>query len=479
MDRRQFILASAALAVGPAWARPQGTGDLTLDLEIVRQAVAIHPGARRYLDAAQLSALQTDFEAEYRAAAGLDGRFLALSRLLAGLKCGHTHVNFYNQSDAVDATLLDRRTRLPFLFVWVDGRMIVTEDHSGSGMLTRGTEILSIDGRAAGRLLAEMTPLMRADGANDAKRRNLLSTPGGERHPTFDVFQSVMFPPGEHGFVLTYRRPDGRRGTMGLQPVDLAGRRAMSPPEPPGDEPLWDWTMRPDGVAVLTMPTWVVYRGSWDWRGWLIERLDGLAGARGLIVDIRGCEGGLSCGDPILARLTDRDLILGDYQPRVRFQRSPPEMDPYFETWSEDARTIGMQGVDVGDGFFGYSPERLLDRIVAAGPRIPVRTAVLMDASNSSATFFFTARIKRFGLARLFGEPSGGNLRGINAGQVFFVRLPGSGLEFDLPLIGNFATSPQPDLGVAPDVRVAATARDIAEARDPVLAAAMAWIRTA
>ncbi|MBU1347250.1 MAG: peptidase S41 [Alphaproteobacteria bacterium] len=481
MHRRQLILGGAALALGtgPALSAPVTARDLSLDLEIVRQAVSIHPGARRYLDESQLRAAQAGFEAAYQSAESLDGRFIALSQFLARLRCGHTQVNFYNQSRAVEADLLDRRTRLPFLFVWMDGAMIVTADHSGSRRLDPGTEILTVNGHPAGRILAEMMPYMRADGSNDGKRRDLLSVPGGEYHPTFDVFQSVFFPPLEGSFALTFRRPNGMTETVRVAAVDLNARRAMTPPPPPDDQPLWDWSVRPDGVVVLTMPTWVVYRGSWDWRGWLIERLDGLGDASGLIIDIRGCEGGLSCGDPILARLSNQDLILDDYEPRVRFRRSPPEMDAYFEAYDPESRTLGMQGVDVGDGFIGYPPARPADRIAAAGPRIPVRTAVLMDAANSSATFFFTARLKRLGLARLFGETSGGNLKGINAGQIFFVRLPGSGLEFDLPLVGNFPTSLQPDEGVAPDVRITCSAQDIAAGRDPVLSAAVDWIQRA
>ena len=77
---------------------------------------------------------------------------------------------------------------------------------------------------------------------------------------------------------------------------------------------------------------------------------------------------------------------------------------------------------------------------------------------------------------RLFGEPSGGNLRGINGNGYFFVRLPGSGLEFDIPIIGNFAVTPQPDRGVLPDVTVKPTIADIASGRDPCLAAARGWI---
>lgn len=44
---------------------------------------------------------------------------------------------------------------------------------------------------------------------------------------------------------------------------------------------------------------------------------------------------------------------------------------------------------------------------------------------------------------RRVGEQSGGNLRGVNASRYFVVRLLGSGLKLDIPIIENFRKSPQ------------------------------------
>lgn len=55
-------------------------------------------------------------------------------------------------------------------------------------------------------------------------------------------------------------------------------------------------------------------------------------------------------------------------------------------------------------------------------------------------------------------------------------KLPASGLEFDLPLVGYFATTPQPDAGLDPDVRVASSAADIAKGHDRALASAVDWV---
>ena len=98
---------------------------------------------------------------------------------------------------------------------------------------------------------------------------------------------------------------------------------------------------------------------------------------------------------------------------------------------------------------------------------------VLVDGSNSSATFGFAQRVQQDRLGTLVGEPTGGNRRGINGGAFFFVRLPHSGLEFDLPLMGYFPPTPQPDAGLLPDVLRLPTVADVAQGRDPALREAL------
>jgi hypothetical protein len=86
--------------------------------------------------------------------------------------------------------------------------------------------------------------------------------------------------------------------------------------------------------------------------------------------------------------------------------------------------------------------------------------------------------VQRRRLGTLVGQPTGGNQRGITGGAFFFLRLPKTGIEVDVPLIGQFpvaATLP-PDAGLAPDVLVRPTIEDIASGRDAELEAVLARI---
>jgi C-terminal processing protease CtpA/Prc len=253
-------------------------------------------------------------------------------------------------------------------------------------------------------------------------------------------------------------------------------QKAMTATGPEKDGALWDWQVRRDGAAVLTMPGWAVWNSKWDWKSWLDDRLDNLAGSKGLIVDLRDNEGGADCGDAILARLITKTYVPSAWQQRLRFRRSPAELDKYLDTWDDSFRSLGINAKPLEDGFYLRPAADDLLAIEPSPKRLGVPMVVLTSPVNSSATFQFASNVRALGAGRLVGGRTGGNQRGINGGCFFFVRLPGSGLEFDLPLVGYFATHRQPDAGLIPDYEVMTTSRDLAAGRDPILERAAALV---
>lgn len=483
INRRQMLAAlstSAALAAMPVAARAADTPTakgLRGDIAILREALTLHPGLYRYNSPAQIDARIAQLEAAFVAAPGLEVRYLLVSKFLATIRCGHSYCNFLNQKKGVATTLFDRPTRLPFHFRWIDGAMVVT-DHGGSE-LPRGTEVLAVNDVMPRAMLARLMPYARADGHNDAKRVSLLEVRGNDTIEFFDVFHGLVFGAplgGVHRIVA--RLPDGRRITVELPAIGLGQRRDQTIAQKYQDgRPVWDWTMRSDGVVVLTMPSWALYDSKWDWRRWLDTRLDSLTGAKGLIVDLRENEGGQDCGDLILARLIGTPIVAPSAERRVRFQRTPPSLDRYLDTWDDSFRTLGVGAQPSTDGFYVLQGERGDSSIRPSGRRLELPVAALVGPANSSATFQFAENARRSGRVRLFGAPTGGNRRGINGGCFFFVRLPTSGIEFDLPLIGYFRRNPEPDAGIIPDVIVVPSIDDVVVGRDPVMGRATNWLR--
>lgn len=446
------------------------------DLAVLREAMAIHPGLHRYLSPAAVERNLATFARDYARAEGLDQRYLALSRFLTTLRCGHSYANFFNQSAAVTKALFDGPTRLPFHFVWLGRDMVVLADHSGTGALPRGTRVLAVNGLPAGALLDRLLPYTRADGHNDAKRRSLLGVRGAEEIEYFDVFQGLLFPPSGGVHRLAVAPPGGAVRTIEVPAIDAAARRAaMSQVPETSDKSRWTYRVRPDGVAVLDMPGWAMYNSKWDWRRWLADRLDDANGTRGLVIDLRMNEGGDDCGDPILARLIDHDLSGWGFAGRLRFREVSAALRPHVTTWDKSFYSMGVGGADLGGGWIARPDDGAAMLIQPDSRRLKVPVAALIGPANSSATFGFASAARLSGKIRLFGEPTGGNRRGINGGAFLFTTLPGSGIEFDLPLVGYFPSQPQPDAGLVPDVTVPMTARAIAAGTDPALDAAAAW----
>jgi hypothetical protein len=480
MDRRSFLKAGAASSL----ASLSGTGlaltaisrqDLVGDVAILREAIKLHPGLYRYNSSSQIQARLEAFEREWLSVPDVDGRYLALSRFTAQIRCGHSYANFFNQKKAVQSQLFDRPTRLPFHFVWIGNEMTVTSDSTGT--LPRGTVIQWLNGQTPVQIRNTLLPYVRADGSNNAKCVSLLEVRGDDTIETFDVLQGLLAPPrgGEH--VIEARLPTGQVKKLGMPAIGLAARqKAMTGNNPESDVALWDWHVRHDGTAVLTMPGWAVWNSKWDWKAWLDDRLDSLAGSKGLVVDLRDNEGGADCGDAILARVISNTYVPSAWQQRLRFRRTPAKLDKYLDTWDVSFRSLGANAKPLSDGFYLRPAADDQLAIEPSPKRLGVPMVVLTSPVNSSATFQFASNVRALGAGRLVGGQTGGNQRGINGGCFFFVRLPASGLEFDLPLVGYFATSRQPDAGLIPDYEVTTTSRDLAAGRDPILGRAVALL---
>jgi C-terminal processing protease CtpA/Prc len=166
----------------------------------------------------------------------------------------------------------------------------------------------------------------------------------------------------------------------------------------------------------------------------------------------------------------------------VKFQTVPNDLSPtLLDTWDQSFRKLGEGARAVGNGFYALAEPTdgsgSDSTIQPQGPRFRGRVAVLTDAANSSATYGFARRVQAARLGTIVGGETGGNRRGINGGAYFFVRLPESGLEADLPLIGYFPPGRLPDRGVLPDVPVPVTLASIRAGGDPALDRALRVVR--
>ena len=485
--RGRALLLCAGLALGAA--APVDRDGSHADVLMLRAALeSLHPGLYRYMTPAQEDAAVAELDRALQAATTPQLAYLALSAFAAKIRCGHTYANPLNQPDATLAMLSGGQDRVPFTFRWLGQRMIVTQDFTPDHALPCGTAILSINGIPAASILSALLPFSRADGGNAARRVANLSVSLAGRYEAFDILFPMVFPQTSPVMRIEASLPDGTGRSADLAALtDSQRAAAFQSRQASGGAPLFSWRYLPDGAAVLGMPSWSLYNSTWDWASWLDARLQEAASRRSplLVVDLRGNEGGDDVGDRILSHLVTHETTLTQYKPLVRARQVPAALNTYLHTWDNSFRNWGQAAralpapwptaPDVpylalqrdGDNAAG---ERTIH---PAGTVFSGRVAVLTDSSVSSATFLFAQAVQRLHLGVLVGEPTGGNQRGINGGAFFFLVLPHTQLELDLPLIGMFPASAQPDAGLTPDLPVLPTQADIIAGRDPVLARAL------
>lgn len=482
-------------AAGPEAAQPWqerlpviAAEDLKRDVDVLESTyAALHPGLNRYLDDAGLAAAYVELRETLSEPTRLDRALLAYSRFAARIRCGHTYTNFFNQNEAVQKALFEH-PRVPFLFRWIDGEMVITRDLGSGADLEPGTRIVELDGVPPGKLLAAMMPYARADGGNDHKRVASLQRSGGTRYEAFDIYYPLLYPRTVADTArIRFVAPGARRAraaTIRKLPysADAVPVRATAVAQK-NDSPLgWSLSFPRPSVAVVTMPGWEVFKHEdWDWQAFIDRLFVDITAreARDLVIDLRGNEGGGNVGAALLERMVDAPTPLPISTRSVRYRRVPDALRPSLSTWDDSFYDWGERAVDAGNGVYRltkYDTGAAGIVIAPKAPRYAGRVWVVVGSDNSSATFEFAQTVQLRKLGTLVGEPTGGNQRGINGGAFFFMTLPGSGIELDVPLIAQFAETPMPDAGLLPDVPARASAESIAAGRDVALEAIFARI---
>ena len=485
------LAAAAADSAAPKNAPPRAdtvipAHGLQDDAALLREAFeTLHPGLRRYLSPAKLDAAFHVLDVEFTTDRTLGEAYRAFSEFTARIRCGHTWPNFTNQSKDVEHALL-QGPRVPFTFRWIDEKMVITHAFTRASQLPPGTEVLSLDGNPARKVLWTLMTIARADGANDGKRMSTLEVTGESRYEAFDVYYPRFFEMRQDSITVLVRRPGAKtREEMQLALLPFEKRDALMAERrhdaPAGTTPIWSHEWNDARTMVLRMPTWATYDSQWDWKADLTKTFDELAERRGttLIVDLRGNEGGTDeVGRELLARIATAPIRVESLDRKLRYRKVPDGLLPHLTTWDPAFKDWGNSVMEVGDGFYRKIQNTAVDdQVKPAANAFGGDVYVLVGAANSSATFQFAEAAQRSGRAKLVGQTTGGNQNGINGGAFFFLKLPNSGIEIDLPLIGYFPLMPRPDRGIDPDIPVRPSVDAIVRGADAEMEVVGDWMK--
>ena len=489
-DRRQTLKSIAlaplvglvGLGVGTAAAQggPSGAGvgatlgaaDAQRDLRILQRAfTALHPGLYRYATPEQIAAAFEQAQAAVSQGCSRAELYLQASRLAAEVCCGHTWASAYNQRQDLVEHLFARADKLPLTLRWVEDRALVTG--SAADGLSAGSELLAIDGRPVADIRDALLPLLRADGRHaGARLKRLSQLDSGPNGGAMDRLFPLRFAPREGRYTLTVRE----RGNAGIRtPVvaatTTAARDMLLPP------PRTDWSLRIDGdTGLLTLPTFAFWRSDFKPEPFLRQAFAALAGVPLLIIDQRSHEGGDDAiGRLLLSHLLRAPLQLPGYRVESAYERVPYALARYLDTW--DFGFFDRTGqVSKGAGRNWLLPDSAGTSTEPVVAPYAGRTVVLVGPQNSSAGFLFARDVQRSGAATLLGQSTGGNLRGLNGGQIAWINLPASGVGVDIPLLASVAPGDPPDADVVPEVQVPPRWSDAVAGIDTEMVAARALV---
>jgi Peptidase family S41 len=444
---------------------------------------ALHPALTKYKTQAEMDAAFAAFEARGNAAKTPAEMYLAATELAAAIRCGHTWTNVLNQQREARAALLDAANKLPFTLTQAENRWLVLA--SADAQVKAGDEVMALGGLPARDIAARMMPYLRADGSSDGKRVRQLN------HDRFDFSQMdivwpLLVPPQLGAYSVALKR-EGRELSASVNAFTLDARKKAFAAQGIV-EPSDAWTFRIDAArnaGVLSLPTFSFWRSKFDWKAFLKESFAELNAKRipNLIIDIRDNEGGDGAiGEEILSYLLAAPFQFGGDQPTTAYERVPYPIVKYLDTWDYSFfdRTGQVAKITSGPqaGLFSVTTRaKQTQTIFPAAQAYSGKTFLLIGPENSSATFQFAKLVKESRAATLVGEPTGGNMRGLNGGQLLWVTLPNSGVAVDIPLLAGAYEATTPDVGISPDMVVPRTYEGRKAGKDEVMEAV--WIRIA
>lgn len=451
---------------------------LQQDYEIMRTVLLkYHPGLYRFQDSLSLEKHFLTLKKELNSDRTLAEAYLAFSKFTASIQCGHTFCSYYNQPGAVRDSLFNREDKVPFTFFIYEKRMFIDKNLTDHDLLRQYTEILEIDGRPVEKIIDTLLKYVKGDGANNLKRLNDLNLTGLGKYEAWDVYYPLLFPAKQQTLKLKVRSI-GKDEEDYVEVGTMSRAKRFSKMEskfgkqPATYDDLWKFEIKSNDIAYLKIGTFVTNKLSMNWKKFLDSCFNVIQSQniQKLIIDVRGNEGGDDEVNLELGKhLAKQEIKFPEFTEKLRYEKVEEEHKKYLSTWDDSFYDRSGKLSRIDSRFYVYTKARKASSIPKSKNAYQGKTILLVDAANSSATFFLAKTMMQNKLATVIGTETGGNLKGTNGGQLFFFRLPNSKIEIDLPLIGYYPTGEQANRGITPNIVVNPSLLDLLTGKDPVL----------
>ncbi len=460
------------------------------DVAILKKIVQyVHPNIYKYRDSLELQADFELLEADMKGNPSINNCYGAISKFAAKVKCSHTFTNPWNQSSTMEKANFYQPDKIPFTFNRIGRRLFIDKNASDNTALKKGLEITYINETPTAQVLTELADYVTSDGNNYEKKLERLLVTGEEKFSMFDIFYPIAFG-SKKQFVLALRDiTTGEEFTTKVTSISKT-KRSQKLGERYGNlksslEEGWTFEIINDDVARLSISSFAVQRNEFDWKAYLDDVFKQLSGNSipNLVIDIRGNEGGQGIvGKYILERVIQKPFKVNAMQSSVRYLEIPSGFKKYISTWDKFPYDFSGKVSSEREGRY-----YLKDRYVLKGSTMKPkrghfkgRVFLITDASNSSATHLMAAYAKQIENVTIVGQETGGNQMGTNGSYMFFLRLPNTRVELDIPVIHNYVLPKQKaeDRGIEPDLAVEKSPQDFINNVDTELNTILNLIKT-
>lgn len=452
--------------------------ELQEDFRVLQSAYkTLHPSLYRYEAPKQVNQYFAALKAELNRDMELPEAYLVFSQFIQKLKCSHTLVNPFNQGDEVQAMILEAADKLPFLLQLVGNRFLLTNNASGNELLDGKIEIIKINGIPVKQIIDSLLTVTVTDGNNYHKQYAELNLTGIGKFETFDTYFSLFFPPTNGVFeieAVNLKTQDPIITTVKaisrLQRSQILAERSGQ--EAPSYDDLWQFKVIDGDIAYLKLGTFVTYKMKMDWKKFLDNAFAKInqQNIEYLVIDIRDNSGGMDeVYKYLLQFLVKRNLVVPNYIQKSKYKVVPDSIREYVSTWDDSFYDISNEVGDMKDGFYTFKNQKDTLFIPKRKRAFQGELLLLTNGANSSATFTLARILKQSGLARVIGQPTGGNMKGTTGGRMLFLTLPNSEIEMDLPLIGYYPQSPQRNMGIIPNDAIRPNINNIVDGKDDVI----------
>jgi C-terminal processing protease CtpA/Prc len=438
------------------------SADLLADFEIARKSYEqMHPGLYKYQSKQTIDQAFEACKATFGKDLTLSEAYFTFHKLTSSFKCGHAYPNFFNQEKALKEEVFEKTNCLPFHFKLINDRMLVIR--TADSNVPKGLEIKKINGVSVEKIIKTILPIVRADGSNDGKRKNLLEN-GKEYFGYFDIFYPMFFPKKVEEFELeTFDFKTKKTKKIKVKAVNHAERdKAIKANYSDAQYVKYKFDWLSPETAIMTINDFSNFDGKAKYDSFYVAALNEYKAKKGqnLIIDVRKNEGGNSSEMfKLVQYLIDNPIEYVELQNTWQMLKIDPSLKPYVDNkrWAfpwfaqtESGYIKTPEGQWKGKGankpqIFQPNKEQFTGKIF-----------LLSSPTNSSATYMMVETFKKYKLAKIIGQTTGGNQRGITAGALFFMLLPNSKIEIDVPLLGTDLSIAKtlPDAGVEPDIFV-------------------------